>query len=56
MNKYYPSQDPIKKLEEKMKLRGFSLKTKKTYLGYIKKALEHANKNPKTMNTGDVRN
>ena len=30
---YYPSQDPMLKLERELKIRGFSRKTIKSYLG-----------------------
>src|SRR3989304_3134438 len=52
----YPSQDPIRKLEQEMKLRGFSLRTRKAYLGYITKVLKYTNKSPKTINSVDIRN
>src|SRR3989344_7703801 len=48
---YYPSQDPILKLKQEMKLRKFSQKTIKSYLYYITALLKYANKNPKTFNT-----
>ncbi|MCK5459917.1 tyrosine-type recombinase/integrase [Candidatus Parcubacteria bacterium] len=53
---YYPSQDPILKLKQEMKLRRFSDKTIKSYLYYIIDILNYANKNPKTVNTEDIRN
>lgn len=53
---YYPSQDPILKLKQEMKLRGFSAKTVKAYLYYITDVLELANKNPKEICTDDIRN
>lgn len=57
MNKsYYPSQDPIRKLEQEMKLRNFSEKTIKCYLHYITDILKKSNKNPKTISTTDIRN
>ncbi|OGI17785.1 MAG: hypothetical protein A3J63_03570 [Candidatus Moranbacteria bacterium RIFCSPHIGHO2_02_FULL_40_12b] len=52
---YYPSQDPILKLKQEMKLRKFSQKTIKSYLYYITALLKYANKNPKTVNTEDIR-
>ena len=52
----YPSQDPIRKPEQEMKLRGFSLRTRKAYLGYITKVLKYTNKSPKTINSVDIRN
>lgn len=52
---YYPSQDPMLKLKQEMKLRGFSQKTVKSYLYYITNVLNFANKNPKTINGDDAR-
>lgn len=52
---YYPSQDPLLKLTQEIKLRKFSQKTIKLYLYYITDLLKRANKNPKTVNTGDIR-
>jgi integrase/recombinase XerD len=54
-NSYYPSQDPILKLKQEMKLRNFSQKTIKSYLHYITNFLEFARKNPKVINTEDIR-
>jgi len=53
---YYPSQDPILKLKQEMKIRKFSPKTIKSYLHYITEILSFSNKNPKTVNTEDIRN
>jgi len=52
---YYPSQDPILKLKQEMKLRKFSPKTIKSYLYYITDLLEYSSKNPKTVNSDDIR-
>ncbi len=52
---YYPSQDPMQKLKQEMKLRNFSPKTVKSYLYYITNILQRSNKNPKTVNAGDIR-
>ena len=52
---YYPSQDPILKLKQEMKLRKFSPKTIKSYLYYITDLLKYSSKNPKTVNTDDIR-
>lgn len=52
---YYPSQDPILKLKQEMKLRKFSPKTIKSYLYYITSALNHASKNPKSITSDDLR-
>jgi len=54
-NNYYPSQDPILKLKQEMKLRNFSQKTIESYLHYITDFLRFARKNPKTVNTEDIR-
>jgi len=53
---YYPNQDPILKLKQEMKLRKFSPKTVKSYLYYITDLLKYSNKNPKAVNTEDIRN
>lgn len=55
-NSYYPSQDPILKLKQEMKLRKSSPKTIKSYLYYITDFLKFARKNPKIVNTEDIRN
>lgn len=52
---YYPSQDPLLKLIQEMKLRKFSQKTIKSYLHYITDLLKYSNKNPKNVNTEDIR-
>ncbi|KKQ50898.1 MAG: phage integrase family protein [Parcubacteria group bacterium GW2011_GWD2_38_11] len=52
---YYPSQDPILKFKQEMKLRKFSSKTIKSYLHYITDLLKVSSKNPKTINTDDIR-
>ncbi|MFA6973687.1 MAG: site-specific tyrosine recombinase/integron integrase [Parcubacteria group bacterium] len=52
---YYPSQDPILKLKQEMKLRKFSRHTVESYLYYITQLLKLANKNPKTVNAEDIR-
>lgn len=54
-NNYYPSQDPILKLRQEMKLRGFSQKTIKSYLHYITDMLNKARKGPRAVNTDDIR-
>lgn len=53
---YPPSQDPILKLKQEMKLRNFSNQTIKNYLYYIIDFLKFANKSPKNINTSDIRN
>lgn len=55
-NNYYPSQDPILKLKQEMKLRKFSPKTIKSYLHYITNFLDFARKGPRNINTEDIRN
>lgn len=55
-NYKYPSKNPILQLKQEMKLRRFSDKTVKTYLYYITEILNHTSKNPKTINTQDLRN
>jgi len=52
---YYPSQDPILKLKQEMKLRGFSPKTVKSYLNYITKCIKSTNKSPRSINGNDIR-
>lgn len=55
-SKYYPSQDPMRKLRQEMTLRNFSPKTIKSYLYYITHLLKLTNKSPREINSGDVRN
>lgn len=43
------------KLRQEMKLRKFSQKTIKSYLYYITDLLKYSSKNPKTVNTEDIR-
>lgn len=52
---YYPSQDPLLKLAQEMKLRKFSQKTIKSYQYYIINLLKYSSKSPKTVNTDDIR-
>lgn len=54
-NSHYPSQDPILKLKQEMKLRRFSQKTIKSYLHYITDFLNFANKGAKNINTENIR-
>lgn len=51
----YPSQDPILKLKQEMKIRNFSQKTIKSYLYYITDLLSKSNKSPRVINTDDIR-
>ncbi|MDD4607482.1 MAG: tyrosine-type recombinase/integrase [Patescibacteria group bacterium] len=52
---YYPSQDPMLKLERELKLRGFSPRTIKAYLYYNKNFLNYASKNPRDINNEDIK-
>ncbi|MBU4360830.1 site-specific integrase [Patescibacteria group bacterium] len=52
---YYPSQDPILKLKQEMKLRNFSPQTIKSYIYYITDILKNANKNPLQINNIDIK-
>jgi len=54
-NYIYPSKDPLIKLRQEMKLRGFSQKTIKSYLHYITNLLQKTRKGPKNINGEDVR-
>jgi len=58
MNKspYYPSQDPVLKMKQEMKLRNFSPKTIKSYSYYIANILQFANKGASSIITEDIRN
>lgn len=51
----FPSKDPIKKLEQEMKLRGFSRKTCQSYLHYTSEVLRFASCSPREIKTKDVR-
>ena len=55
-NNYYPSKDPVLKFEQEMKLRNFSQKTIKVYSYYIVEILNFANKNPRNIQSQDIRN
>lgn len=52
---YYPSQDPILKLKQEMKLRRFSPKTVKSYLYYITSVLKYASKSPRDIHSDNLR-
>ncbi|MBD3311693.1 MAG: tyrosine-type recombinase/integrase [Candidatus Magasanikbacteria bacterium] len=52
---YRPSRDPIKVMEQEMKLRGFSKKTQKSYLYYISECLGFSNVGPSKIIEKDVR-
>lgn len=51
----YPSQDPIKKLEQELKIRGLSPKTIKAYTSYNKRFLNYIKKSPKFVKTEDIK-
>jgi hypothetical protein len=53
---YYPSQDPVNKFNQEMRLRGFSFKMIKSYTYYIRKILQESNKNARSIDSADVRN
>lgn len=53
--KPYPSQDPMVKLRQEMRLRGFSQKTIKSYLLYIEACLRFVRKSPRDVDGADVR-
>lgn len=52
---YYPSQDPMIKLERELKIRGFSKETIKVYLYYNIKFLDFTNKSPKNICNEDIK-
>lgn len=52
---YFPSQDPMQKLKQEMRLRKFSLRTIKAYLYYITSVLKCASKNPRDISSDDLR-
>jgi len=54
-NNYYPSQDPVLKMQQEMKLRNFSPRTIKAYSYYITNILQFANKGASSITTVDVR-
>lgn len=51
----YPSQDPMVKLCQEMKLRNFSQKTIKSYLYYITSFLQKASKGPRAVDGQDIK-
>jgi integrase/recombinase XerD len=53
--KKYPSQDPMFRLAQEMKLRNYSKRTIRTYTQYITKCLAFANKGPRNINRHDIR-
>lgn len=54
-NQYFPSQDPMIKLRQEMKLRNFSQKTVKSYIHYISDCLQKSNKQARQISGNDVR-
>ena len=52
---YYPSQDPMRKLEQELKIRGLSSKTIRAYLSYNKSFLDFVKKSPKSVNNKDIK-
>ena len=52
---YYPSQNPMLKLERELKIRGFSHETIKSYLYYNRKFLKFTKKNPKITRNEDIK-
>lgn len=54
-NYSYPSKNPLIKLEQEMKLKGFSQKTIKSYLYYITDFSRFTNKKLCKVNTQDIR-
>ena len=51
----YPSQDPLRKLEQELKIRGLSSKTIKAYLRYNRSFLNFIQKSPKFVNVQDIK-
>lgn len=52
----FPSQDPMARLRQEMRLRKFSQKTIKSYLLYIEACLRFVRKSPRDVDGADVRN
>ncbi|MSU74944.1 MAG: integrase [Candidatus Magasanikbacteria bacterium] len=52
---YRPSRDPVILLKQEMVLRGFSVKTIKSYLHYVGEFLRFANKDARSVSQADVR-
>ena len=55
-NQPFPSQDPMARLRQEMRLRKFSQKTIKSYLLYIEACLRFVRKSPREVDGTDVRN
>jgi site-specific recombinase XerD len=54
MDERFPSQDPLIKLQERMRLAGLSRKTEQSYLYYVRACLEFTRKGPARVATEDV--
>lgn len=54
-NDFYPSQDPIARFQQEMKLRRLSQKTVKSYTYYITQCLGWSRKGARDVNTDDIR-
>ncbi|OGH93689.1 MAG: hypothetical protein A2538_00605 [Candidatus Magasanikbacteria bacterium RIFOXYD2_FULL_41_14] len=54
-NTYYPSQDPMVKLRQEMKLRNFSQKTIKSYLNYTIRFINWSNRPIREVTGNDIR-
>lgn len=52
---YFPSQDPMLKLIQEMRLRNFSQKTIKSYIHYITLCLKQSSKDIRSLKTQDLR-
>lgn len=52
---YFPSQDPMLKLGQEMRLRNLSRKTIESYVHYIFSCLCKSNKNPRNITAEDIR-
>lgn len=55
MDKKYPSQDPMVKLAQEMKLRNYSPQTIKSYLYYNRDFLNYASDGPRHVTTADIK-
>lgn len=53
LEKYY---DILKIMEQELKLKGYSHKTKKSYIGHIRRFLNYYNKDAKDLNVTHVKN
>ncbi|MCK9379221.1 MAG: phage integrase N-terminal SAM-like domain-containing protein, partial [Candidatus Moranbacteria bacterium] len=63
MNTYYhkdkktttEERDPLRNLEQELRIRGFSPRTIESYLAYNKLFLQFSNKSPKEITNDDIR-